>query len=305
MKRVAITGATSMIGAALVQECIENDVEVLAIVREKSSKLNRLPKSNLVRIYECNLDDLNSIEANKQYDVFYHFAWQHTGKENRDDPVLQEQNIRYTLDAVKLAKKLGCTKFIGAGSQAEYGRVDGVITPDTPINPFIAYGMSKYAAGVLSKKLCNQYSIVHTWARIFSVYGKYDSPESMISYAIGQFSKGRHANFSAATQLWDFMHECDAGKVFYELGQSEIKKDKIYCVASGDCRSLREFILEISECFDNASLTFDEPQNTEKLLNLQPDISALAKDIGYVQQMRFRDGIRDIIAYKRKMENDN
>ena len=44
MKRVVVTGATSMIGVALIKECIKNGVEVLAIVRRQSVNLNRLPE---------------------------------------------------------------------------------------------------------------------------------------------------------------------------------------------------------------------------------------------------------------------
>lgn len=55
--------------------------------------------------------------------------------EKRNDLYMQNLNIKYTLDAVELARRLGCNTFIGAGSQAEYGRVDGIISPNTPTNP--------------------------------------------------------------------------------------------------------------------------------------------------------------------------
>ena len=118
MKRIVVTGATSMIGIALIEECIKNDVEVLAIIRKNSNRLYRLPQSELLHIVECDLDELETISSEKSYDVFYHLAWAYTSKEYRDDPILQEKNIRYTLDAVNLAKKLGCGKFVGAGYTA-------------------------------------------------------------------------------------------------------------------------------------------------------------------------------------------
>ena len=113
-----------MIGLATINECLKNNVSVLAIVRENTTRLDRLPKSDLIKIINCNIDKLDSIDTNNldtDYDVFYHFAWGHTAKAERDNPLMQEQNVKYTLDAVKLASTLGCKKFIGAGSQAEYG----------------------------------------------------------------------------------------------------------------------------------------------------------------------------------------
>ena len=48
MKRVAITGATSMIGVALIEECIKHEIQVLAIIRKGSTRLSRLPKSSYI-----------------------------------------------------------------------------------------------------------------------------------------------------------------------------------------------------------------------------------------------------------------
>ena len=50
MKRVVITSTTSMIGVALVEGCVRNGIEVLRIVRKKSSHLGRLPQSNLLKL---------------------------------------------------------------------------------------------------------------------------------------------------------------------------------------------------------------------------------------------------------------
>ena len=43
MQRIIVTGATSMIGVALIEECIKHGTEVYAVVREGSEKRSRLP----------------------------------------------------------------------------------------------------------------------------------------------------------------------------------------------------------------------------------------------------------------------
>lgn len=300
MKSIVVTGATSMIGVALISEAIRNSIKVLAIVRENSKKINRIPKSDLIQVIPCNIDKLKSISwTNEKYDVFYHFAWDYTKKEQRDAPILQEQNIKYTLDAVGLAKRLGCHKFIGAGSQAEYGHVDGVITPDTGIFPQTAYGMAKYAAGRLSQKLCIQYGMTHIWGRIFSVYGNYDNEGTMLVYAINQFMKKETARFSAATQMWDYLHETDAGKIFYLLGKST-GGSKTYCIASGKSRPLKEFIMELREAFGkDAVCEFAGDTTDGKLPGLQADTSELEKDIGFVPGISFKEGIEKLIRYRK------
>lgn len=290
-----------MIGIALVNQCIENEVEVLAIVRRKSKHLHRLQKSDLLKIYECDLDQLDSMEKDdKCCDVFYHLAWDYTIKKDRDNPILQETNIKYTLQAVELARRLGCTKFIGAGSQAEYGKVDSVIGPDTQESPLIAYGMAKCAAGKLSRKLCEQYGMEYVWARIFSVYGRYDSEETMISYAISCFLENKTARFSAAMQNWDYLSEKDAGKIFYLLGKCAVKSG-VYCIAHGKARPLRSFIEEIRAAFPAGTrCEFAKEEDSKDVIGLQADISGLISAIGYTPEITFEEGIKDVIKYKRQ-----
>lgn len=303
MKRVVVTGATSMIGVALIEECIRNDIEVLAIVRRHSARISRMPKSELIHIAECSLNELASLEISENpYDVFYHFAWDYTGKADRDNPVLQEKNIRYTLDAVELAKRLGCKKFIGAGSQAEYGKVDGVIDKNTPLNPLIAYGMAKNAAGNLSAKLCEQYGIIHIWGRIFSVYGKYDNEGTMLNYAIDKFLNHETAMFSAGTQMWDYLYESDAGKMFYLFGKNVSKSDD-YMVASGKSMPLKWYIEELRKCFTYETKCMYAQEIEQSQLSLNVDMKDSKEILGYVPQVEFSDGIRRMIANRKMTDN--
>ena len=147
MKKVIVTGATGMIGVALTKYLLDRDINVLAIVRQNSKRANNLPHNKNLKIVECNLDHLNQLcmETN-DYDTFFHLAWEGTIGETRNDNMIQSLNIQYTLDAVELARKSGCNTFIGAGSQAEFGRVEGIITEDSIENPDNAYGQAKLKA---------------------------------------------------------------------------------------------------------------------------------------------------------------
>lgn len=147
MKRAIITGATGMIGITLINYLLEKDIEILAIIRKNSRRKINLPNNKNLKIIECDLNELCKLDLEeKNYDTFYHFAWDGTFGEDRNNLYKQDLNIKYTLDAVELANKLGCKTFIGAGSQAEYGRVDGLISNNTPTNPENGYGIAKFAA---------------------------------------------------------------------------------------------------------------------------------------------------------------
>ena len=137
MKSAVITGGTGMLGLALVRLLISKNIKVLMLIRPNSRKTDNIPKSPLVNTIECDLKDLPNapIPDDEKYDAFFHFGWEGTYGDARNDMYLQNKNIQNTIDAVQLASKLGCSVFLGAGSQAEYGRVaDGVkISPTLPL----------------------------------------------------------------------------------------------------------------------------------------------------------------------------
>lgn len=292
--KIVLTGATSMLGLALIDICIENNCEVLAIARQNSSRLHRIPASPLVKVVYADLDNIDKLEVDdEKYDAFYHFAWGHTAKAERDDPIAQEKNIQSTLSAVTLANRLGCKKFIGAGSQAEYGLVDGIITEDMRANPVTAYGMAKLSANLLSRRMCEQLGIIHIWTRIFSAYGINDLDTTMISYALKQFKNGDVACFSAGTQMWNYIFEKDAGRIFYLLGQKDIVGG-IYHVAGCETKPLRSYIESMAHTYGNgAKCEFAEP--TGKLYGIEPSTENTYHAIGFQPQISFEEGIKRII----------
>ena len=158
MKRAILTGATGAVGIALIKELVSHDVEVLAFCREGSKRNAQIPKHKLVTKKYCSLSEMATVQndTGKDYDCFYHFAWEGTTGTARNDMYLQNQNVKYALDAVAAAKRFGCHTFIGAGSQAEYGRVEGVLKPDTPTFPEMGYGIGKLCAGQMTREYAHQ-----------------------------------------------------------------------------------------------------------------------------------------------------
>lgn len=296
MDGVIITGATSMLGIATIRECIKNNVRVVALLRGGSRRKKYLPQSELLTLLECDLTELKNIELPEgSYDIFYHFAWRYTDKSMRDDPLLQSKNIEYTLDAVQLAKRYGCKKFLGAGSQAEYGFHNEVITEDTPVVPAVCYGYAKYAAGKLAEKLCSDLGMICIWTRIFSVYGRYDGENTMIQYALRQYKNNETAQFSSGMQMWDFLFEEDAGKYFFLLGE-KVKNSVLVNVASGDVKPLRQYIEEMAAVL-NEKKVFSYRlgrQEGSPLNGIRPDVSRLREITGYTARVKFGEGIRKI-----------
>lgn len=300
MKRIVVTGATSMIGAALIEECRKENVEVWAAVRMDSGRLSRLTPWEGLHLVECDLEHLGGLPEKlpAPCDVFYHIAWGNTGENRNRSTELQSRNIAYTLEAVKAAKALGCHTFIGAGSQAEYGPMDVErIGPESPARPTTPYGAAKLAAGQLSGMLCRELGIGWIWPRIFSVYGIYEKETTMIASGLRRMLRGEATEFTPAGQRWDYLFSRDAGRAYYLIGEKG-QPGSVYCVGSGEARPLKEYI-EIMADMTGAKETGigRRPYPEGAVMNLCADIETLRKDTGFVPQYTFEEGIRETIRW--------
>jgi len=298
--KAVITGATGAIGMALIEELLRREIPTLVFCRADSARSSRIPDHPLLKKVNCSLSQMAEFQPNfdERYDVFYHFAWEGTTGEARNDMLLQNRNVRYTLDAVSLAARLGCHTFIGAGSQAEYGRVEGKLTPTTPAFPENGYGMAKLCASQMSRVACEQKGMRHVWARILSVYGPFDGGGSMVMSTIGKLTRGEKPSFTAGEQVWDYLYSGDAANAFIALAEKG-RHGAVYCLGSGDPRPLKDYILAIRDAVNpDASLGLGEvPYAPKQVMYLCADISSLREDTGFVPAVTFEEGIRKTVRW--------
>ncbi len=303
MKNVIITGPTGAVGVSLIQELIAHNIEVTAICRPASKRLGSIPKHPLVRIVECGVDQLLTLkdQLDHDYDAFYHFAWDGTYGDSRQDLYRQANNILYTLDAVHLAHAAGCSVFVGAGSQSEFGHVEGVLHPDMPCAPDNGYGIAKLDAGRMSRLECRKLGIRHEWCRIVSLYGPFDGQYTMVMSGIYKMLRGERPQYTKGDQVWDYIYSKDAARAF-RLVAEKGKDGSIYCFGTGKPRLLKDYILAIRDAV-NPELEVglgELPYYPNQVMHLEADISNLTEDTGFVPQYSFEEGIRETVEWAKQ-----
>lgn len=295
MKNVVITGAAGMIGLALIRRLTAEGCNVYAIVRPDSDRNANIHQTEHVKVIECDLSELRTLKnfITEKCDMFFHFGWTGTSGTARNDMYMQTKNIQYTIDAVNAAHDLGCNVFLGAGSQAEYGRCEEKISPMTPTNPENGYGMAKLCAGQMSRSLCMELGIKHVWCRIFSVYGPYDGEQTMVISGIRKILNGERPSYTKGEQLWDYLYCDDAADALY-LSAIHGKNGAVYCVGSGKVHPLREYIEMIRDIVNpGASIGIgDIPYAENQVMYLCADISSLQADTGFEPRYSFEEGIK-------------
>ena len=297
MYKAVVTGPTGAVGTALCKKLIEENVKVYAVCREDSQRTDNIP-SDAEKVF-CDISRLSELPAAVgSADVFYHLAWADTFGAGRNNMYSQTDNIRYSLDAVNAAESLGCECFIGAGSQAEYGRHNSLLTPDTPCFPENGYGAAKLCAGNMTRMICSSRGIRHVWARILSVYGPYDGSGTLISYLINLLADGKSPELTAGEQLWDYIFSYDAAEALYLMWKKG-RGGAVYPVGSGNVRPLREYITEIGNMISpGVPLGFGKKEYSPgQVMFLGADITSLQEELGFSPKYSFIEGIEITYEY--------
>ena len=141
--KVIVTGANGFVGSALINELTNNGCEVTAI--DICFDLSKFTNVKLIKFYKTSAEDLESIfdELNERYDVFYHFAWKGSAGQLRSDENVQVKNALDTVRCLRFANKIGCKKFICAGSIMEFEANEAIYNQETKPSVNYIYGVGK------------------------------------------------------------------------------------------------------------------------------------------------------------------
>lgn len=305
MKSAIVNGSLGSIGLALINQLLARKVKVYAIAFPGDPRIELIPGE--AEIVPCDMRQIDALTQTikEPVDAFFHLAWAGTIGPGRDDMLLQTQNIRCAIEAAQTAKKLGCEVFVGVGSQAEHGRIEGKVTASAPCFPTNGYGMAKLCAGQMTRVVCKQLGIRHVWARVLSVYGVNDGPLSVISVLLDKLFKGEKPVLTAGEQMWDYLYAEDAGDALCCMAESG-RDGAIYPVGSGKIRPLREYFEALRDAVDpSLPLGLGEmPYPENQVMHLEADISELQRDTGFAPRTSFEEGIREVVKQYRQRQEE-
>lgn len=248
---VAVTGASGFLGAATVRALARAGSEVLALVRPTSdlARLEPLRSDPHVRVLAVDpstaRDHVVSELRAFRTGAVLHAAWEGVRGAARDDPA-QLDNVARTGEWVRLAADAGARRFVGVGSQAEYGPHDGAISETTPTAPAEKYGAAKLAAGALALALASRLGLSAAWARVFSVYGPGEAAGALLPDLVRALLRGEPFPLSPCEQRWDYLYEDDAADALALLLARDDARGA-YNVAAGIAPRLADVVRAVVE----------------------------------------------------------
>lgn len=297
-----ITGASSFIGVELCRYLADSGHQVIAMSRRENDQLSDIANNGNLQVFYADMQNLMERAIDVKADVFIHLAWAGALLGQRDNQELQEGNISFSLECVKLSKRMGCQLYVDAGSQAEYGIVPGVILEETPCNPITAYGKAKLQMYRETCDLTERIGLKYIHLRILSVYGENDHPNTLIISSLKKLKNGEPIEMRSGGQKWNYVYVKDAARQIAELSihavNDETFHQEVYNIASNDTRRLQDFIITMKEITGSTSELSFGGYNPEKDVNLNPDTKKTEAIVKPLISHVFKEVIARIVKIK-------
>ena len=292
--RILVTGATGLIGRALVPELQAAGHDVIGLAQRPRPGLN-LPVSFLWGdVTHPGLGHrLPPVEA-----VVHLAGLADAGASWQEPARYLAVNAGGTLNLLFFARKTGA-RFVFASSQRVY-RPGRRLAETAPIEPRDPYGYSKWVGEVWCQMFARLFGVAATVVRFFSVYGPGQSWSSgqsgVLTIFLERALRGEPLEVRAPSRR-DFTYVADAAAGLRQIIEQGPPAGRVYNIATGRATSLltaARLIKRLTESPSPVIARFAEPEES-----FVADISRARRELGYEPRYTLREGLCAYIAWLR------
>lgn len=299
MNLAVVTGADGFIGSHLLAYLNRLNIPAVGLVMRGSPTLSRISSLPNTTVIECGLnewEELSSCLPQAEITAFYHLAWAGVSPEDRLSLSKQLPNLELSLNALRLASAAGAQRFILPGSTLEYIYAGKPIDETALPTPQNAYGAVKLAVRYLCEAFAKEHDLPFIYAVSTGVYGAERQDNNVITYTIQKLLRGERPSLTKLEQKWDYIHIDDLVRALYLIGEKG-RAGAFYAIGRGDNCPLSQYIHILHQTIDRElPLGIGEvPYPSDILPSSCINLAALQRDTGFVPEIRFEDGIREVI----------
>ncbi|MFT4152589.1 NAD-dependent epimerase/dehydratase family protein [Parafilimonas sp.] len=241
--KILVTGATGFIGNYVMNELLKHDVEIIA-TSSNEEKAKQQAWFEDVRYIPFNFNQFDPLINYFLYfnrpDIIIHLAWEglpnykssfHTEINLPGHKALLENLIRHGLKSVAVT-----------GTCLEYGMQEGCLSEDMQTYPSSCYAIAKDELRKYLEELQQQYSFSLKWVRLFYMFGKWQSPNSLLSQLDKALQNGDTVfNMSGGEQTRDYLPVTTVAEIIVKLALQRRVEGIINC-CSGKPVSVKDFV---------------------------------------------------------------
>lgn len=297
---ILVTGAGGFVGAAVVRAARAGGLTVHASGRGKAPERLGGCDTPYTQVDLFDPHAVNGLFATLRPDIVIHTAWAGVSGEARAADV-QFANITATCNLADSAARYGTRKFVGVGSQAEYGMFRGPVAESHLPAPFTLYGAAKLSASHLARQCCEAAGVHFAWLRLFATYGPGDNCNWLIPSLIVKMARGESPKMTPGTQKWDYLYNDDTAAGVLAVGLSDACGT--FNLSSGSAVPVRHIAAMIRDrVAPGLELRFGEVDfGPTQIMHMEGDISAIRTATGWSPEVDLETGLDRTIAAMRPL----
>jgi nucleoside-diphosphate-sugar epimerase len=199
--------------------------EVYALVRPGTDTWRINDIIQCLDVVSCDLfasQELDKYLEKIQPDLCVHLAWYaEPGKY-----LNSLENLRFLCASLQFATRLanlGCRRFIGTGSCAEYAPVPDCLFESSPTLSRSLYGASKLGLYLTLEQLSKLTGMEFSWARIFYLYGPFEDERRLLPSTVRLLLRNQEVVVRNSQQIGDFSHVEDIAAALWAVAKSNLQ----------------------------------------------------------------------------------
>lgn len=291
-----VTGGAGFIGSNLVDKLIEAGHQVRVLDNLYTGK-----RSNVNPAAEFVLADFTKLDEIKPHfagiDGVFHVGAIPRIPLSIEQPIeTMQANVMGTLNVLVAARDAKVKRVVYSASSSAYGdQKEMPLKPEMRPNPLNPYALHKYVGELLCEEFSRLYGLPTVSLRYFNVYGPRMANDGAYVTVIAVFMRQRKAGEQLTIagdggQTRDFTHVYDVVRAnMLAMESPKVGKGEVVNVGAGEKHSVNEIAAAVG-----GETKFIDARPAEARDTLA-DISLTTELIGWTPQIKFADGLRELL----------
>lgn len=301
-KNVLVTGASGFAGGHLCEALLSKGCKVRGSV--PTTNYRNLPSLGNVDFKVGDMLDYHSlVEATRNIDVVFHLAAITVIPETRAKiTTTMAVNSDGTLNLLLAAKENEVKKIVYVGTCHVYGKQEKLpISEENIPTPIDIYSASKLSAEHICQAFVEMYDFDITISRAFNHYGPRQRKEFLIPTVITKLLESKTVKFGNPNPTRDYSYVDDIVNGYMLLAEYG-KLGEIYNFGSGVEKSVKDIVKDITRIGGfEAEIQFDSQARRIDIPRSVGDSSKARKDLGWIPEVPFDEGLAKTISWYRQM----
>lgn len=306
--RALITGGAGFIGSNIADFLLDKGFEVHILDNLSTGfKDNINPKAHFHEM-DIRSESAFKLISSGGFDIMCHHAAQMDVRRSVREPLFDaDVNIKGTLNILEAARTGGVKRIVYASTGgAVYGQPENIpVKEEHSVNPICHYGISKHTVEHYLFLYRYLYGIDYVVLRYPNVYGPRQNPygEAGVTaiFTLAYLTGSPPVINGDGMQLRDYVHVKDIAKANWmcmDLARTDISGE-IFNIGFGTGRSVIELDTIIRGYTGSDLEPSFGPSLPEEILKIALDSSKAKTVLGWIPEIEFENGLKDLVEYHR------